>query len=128
MTSVARWVEVHRLAVAGREAGIARDVGGRVGRVWLARSRFADAARLAGLTLALGEDARAFYQLGWARDSTGDPTAALAAYDQALRLYRAAADRGNEAAALSNIGLVYGGLGELQRALEYYGQALPIRR
>ena len=128
MTSVARWVEVHRLAVAGREAGIARDVGGRVGGVWLARSRFADVARLAGLTLTLGEDARAFYQLGWARDATGDRTAALAAYDQALRLYRAAGDRGNEAATLSNIGEVYRGLGEPQRALEYYGQALPILR
>jgi hypothetical protein len=53
MTSVVRWAEVHRLAVAGREAGIARDVGGRVGRVWLARSRFADVARLAELTLTL---------------------------------------------------------------------------
>ena len=94
MTSVARWVEVHRLAVAGREAGIARDVGGRVRRVWLARSRFADAARLAELTLTLGEDARAFYQLGWAKHATGDPAAALAAYGQALRLYRAAGDRG----------------------------------
>jgi tetratricopeptide (TPR) repeat protein len=128
MTSVVRWVEVHRLAVAGREAGIARDVGGRVGGVWLARSRFADVARLAELTLTLGEDARAFYQLGWARHATGDRAAALAAYDQALRLYRAAGDRGNEAATLSNIGAVYRGLGEPQRALEYYGQALPIRR
>ena len=53
MTSVVRWVEVHRLAVAGREAGIARDAGGRVGQVWLARSRFADVARLTGLTLVL---------------------------------------------------------------------------
>ena len=128
MTSVARWVEVHRLAVAGREAGIAQDVGGRVGWGWLARSRFADVARLAGLTLTLGEDARAFYQLGWAKNATGEPTAALAAYDQALRLYRAAGDRGSEAATLSNIGLVYRGLGEPQRALEYYGQALPITR
>jgi len=128
MTSVGRWVEVHRLAVAGREAGIARDVGGRVGGVWLARSRFADVARLAGLTLTLGEDARAFYQLGWARDATGDRTAALAAYDQALRLYRAAGDRGNEAATLNNIGLVYDALGEPQRALEYFGRALPITR
>jgi tetratricopeptide (TPR) repeat protein len=123
-----RWVEVHRLAVAGREAGIARDVGGRVGRVWLARSRFADAARLAGLTLTLGEDARALYQLGWAKTATGDPAAALKYYGQALRLYRAAGDRGNEAATLSNIGAVYRGLGEPQRALEYYGQALPITR
>src|SRR5215831_14290587 len=86
MTSVVRWVEVHRLAVAGREAGIAREVGGRVGRVWLARSRFADVARLAGLTLTLGEDAGAFYDLGWAKNVTGDQTAALVAYDQALRL------------------------------------------
>ena len=61
-------------------------------------------------------------------DATGDRTAALAAYDQALRLYRAAGDRGSEAATLSNIGAVYRGLGERQRALEYFGQALPIRR
>ena len=128
MTPVARWAEVHRLAVAGREAGIARDVGGRVGRVWLARSRFADVARLAELTLTLGKDARASYQLGWAKDATGDRAAALAAYGQALRLYRAAADRAGEAVTLSNMGAVYDGLGERQRALEYFGQALPIRR
>ena len=128
MQSVVRWVEVHRLAVAGREAGTAREVGGRVGRVWLARSRFADVARLAELTLTLGEDAGAFYDLGWAKDATGDRAAALAAYDQALRLYRAAGHRGNEAATLNNIGEAYRGLGEPQRALEYFGQALPIRR
>jgi tetratricopeptide (TPR) repeat protein len=128
MTSVVRWVEVHRLAVAGGEAGIARDVGGRVGGVWLARSRFADVARLAGLTLTLGEDALALNQLGWAKDATGDPTAGLAAYGRALRLYRAAGDRRNEAATLNNIGEVYRGLGEPQRALEYFGQALPIMR
>ena len=128
MTSVARWVEVHRLAVAGREAGIARDVGDRVGRVWLATSRFADTARLAELTLTLGEDARALYQLGWAKTVTGNPAAALEHYGQALRLYRAAGDRANEAATLSNIGLVNRDLGEPQRALEHYAQALPIMR
>src|SRR5215469_16088270 len=117
MTSVARWVEVHRLAVVGQEARIAREVGGRVGEVWLARSRFADVARLAGLTLTLGEDARAFNQLGMARHATGDRTAALAAYDQALRLRRAAGDRGGEAATLASIGAAYHGLGERQRAL-----------
>ena len=58
----------------------------------------------------------------------GSRTAALAAYDQALRLYRAVGDRGNEAATLNNIGAVYDRLGEPRRALEYYGQALPIRR
>ena len=70
-----------------------------------------------------------FYQLGWARNITGDrQPPALAAYDQALRLYRAAGDRGNEAATLNNIGGVYRVLGEPRRALEYYGQALPLTR
>jgi tetratricopeptide (TPR) repeat protein len=128
MTSVVRWVEVHRLAVAGGEAGIAREVGNRVGRVWLARSRFADVARLAELTLSLGEDGGSFYDLGWAKRATGFPAEALAANEQALRLYRNAGDRWNEAATLSNLGHVYAGLGQPQRALEYYQQALPISR
>jgi tetratricopeptide (TPR) repeat protein len=128
MTSAARWVEVHRLAVAGGEAGIAREVGGRVGWLWLAQSRFADVARLAELTLTLGADAQAFYQFGWAKRATGFPAEALAAYGQALHLYQAASDRGKEAATLTNIGDVYYGLGQRQRALEYYRQALPIRR
>ena len=123
MTSVARWVEVHRLAVAGREAGIARDVGGRVGEVWLAKSRFAYAARLAGLTLTLGEDAPALYQLGWAKQATGNPAAALEYYGQALRLFRAAGDRGGEAATLNNIGAVHHGLSEPQQAALSAGDA-----
>jgi hypothetical protein len=107
VTSVVRWVEVHRLAVAGREAGIAREVGDRIGRVWLARSRFVDVVRLAEQTLTLGEDAGAFYDLGWAKRATGFPVEALAAYEQALRRYRADPDRGNEAATRTSIGLVY---------------------
>jgi tetratricopeptide (TPR) repeat protein len=129
MTSVARWVEVHRLAVAGREAEIARDVGGQVGRVWLATSRFADAARLAGLTLTLGQDAGALYDLGRAENATGEPASALDHFGQALLLlYQAAGDRGNEATSLNSIGGVHDDLGDRQQALEYYGQALPIHR
>jgi tetratricopeptide (TPR) repeat protein len=43
-----------------------------------------------------------------------------------LRHYRTA--RAGEAATLNNSGQVYRGLGEPQRALEYFGQSLPIRR
>ena len=74
MTTAPRWVEVRWPAVAGGEAGIARDVGGRVGRVWLARSRFADVARLAEQTLSLGPDAGAFtvHRLGVGRRRLGE--------------------------------------------------------
>ena len=37
-------------------------------------------------------------------------------------------DRSGEARTLHNIGLVYDSVGEKQRALDYYNQALPIER
>ena len=128
MTSVVRAVvEVHRLAVAGRELGSL----GIWGPGWLGvvgRSRFADVARLAEPTSLWVRTPAPFISSAGPKAATGDRTAALTAYGQALRLSRAAGDRGNEAATLNNIGGVYRGLGEPQRALEYYGQALPIRR
>ncbi|MFF3853495.1 tetratricopeptide repeat protein, partial [Micromonospora sp. NPDC002575] len=121
-------MEVHRLAVAGRQAEIARHTSARVCRLWLRTSRFAAVEAMATATLTLGPDASAFYDRGWARSSTGRPWLALEDYQQALTIYQKAGDRGNEAATLTNIGLVYDGLGDRQRALDYYHQALPILR
>jgi hypothetical protein len=81
VTSQARWVEVHRLAVAGGETEIARTVERRLARTWLATSRFTDVTRLAESTLSLGPDAGALYDLGWAKSSTGSPVEAMAAYE-----------------------------------------------
>ncbi|MFM6531961.1 MAG: tetratricopeptide repeat protein, partial [Dolichospermum sp.] len=41
---------------------------------------------------------------------------------------RAVGARGGEATTLNNIGRVYNALGEKQKALDYYNQALPILR
>ncbi|MEU1605595.1 tetratricopeptide repeat protein [Micromonospora matsumotoense] len=127
-TTIARRVEVHRLAVAGRQPEIARDVGGRVCRVWLRTSRFAAVEAMATATLTLGPDANSFYQRGWALSSTGRPRPALEDYQQALTMYRQAGHRGNEAATLNNIGRVYASQGDRQQALDHYHQALPIQR
>ncbi|MEU8186652.1 tetratricopeptide repeat protein, partial [Micromonospora carbonacea] len=119
---------MHRLAVAGRQAEIARQVGERVCRVWLRTSRFAAVETVAAATLSLGPDANALYRRGWARSSTGRPWLALEDYQQALTFYRQAGDRAGEAATLNNIGHVYDNLGDRQRALDHYHQALPITR
>jgi tetratricopeptide (TPR) repeat protein len=37
-------------------------------------------------------------------------------------------DRGGEASTLNNIGLVYHAWGEMDKALQYYQQALPLQR
>ena len=64
------------------------------------------------------------YQQGTAEAKTS----AIAKYEEALKLYREAGDRGMEATTLNNIGLVYSQLGEKQKALEYYSQSLPLTR
>lgn len=94
----------------------------------MATSRFTDVTRLAESTLSLGPDAGALYDLGWAKSATGSPIEAMAAYEQALELYRAAEDRGNQAATLTSIGNAYARRGQAEEALECYQQALPILR
>ncbi len=47
-------------------------------------------------------------------------------WEEALKLYRQIDDKGKQATTLNNIGLVYSDLGEKQKALEYYNQALPL--
>jgi len=81
-----------------------------------------------GVDVGSGPDAGAFYDLGWALQATGNPNRALGAYEDALRLYRQAHERGNEAATLTSIGLVYAGRGDHRQALDYYRQALPTLR
>ena len=70
------------------------------------------------------EEAEKLYQQGTAEALRG----AIVKYEEALKLYRSAGDRGGEALILNDIGLVYSDLGEKQKALEYYSQSLPLRR
>jgi tetratricopeptide (TPR) repeat protein len=53
---------------------------------------------------------------------------AIAKYEEAARLYHTLGERGKEAVCLAGIGKVYSDLGEKQKALEYYTQALAIIR
>ncbi|MEG4280515.1 CHAT domain-containing protein [Microcoleus sp. MON1_C1] len=64
------------------------------------------------------------YQQGTAEAKRG----AIVKWEEALKQYREAGNRGGEAVTLNNIGLVYSELGEKQKALEYYTQSLPLSR
>jgi tetratricopeptide (TPR) repeat protein len=96
--------------------------------VWLARSRFADAARLAGLTLTPGGDARALYQLGWAKDATGDRATALEYYGQALPIRREVGDRAGEAVTRYNVAMIHRAQGDLGRAVAKLEQVVELDR
>nr|WP_304412717.1 MULTISPECIES: tetratricopeptide repeat protein [unclassified Actinoplanes] len=128
VATASQWAEVHRLALAGRKATIARDVGHRLATVWLRVSRLADVAALSRATLTLGPDANALYDLGRAESGMGRYRDALASYELALHLYRDAGARGDEAAALNNIAFLYNNLGDAAQALAYSERALSIQR
>jgi CHAT domain-containing protein/Tfp pilus assembly protein PilF len=53
---------------------------------------------------------------------------AIQRFDATLLLWRTARDDYENALTLNNIGRVYEALGEKQKALDYYGQALPLER
>jgi CHAT domain-containing protein/Tfp pilus assembly protein PilF len=53
---------------------------------------------------------------------------AIVAWEKALQLYQQAGNLQRQAVILNNIGAVYNGLGENQKALDYYNQSLPLRR
>jgi tetratricopeptide (TPR) repeat protein len=79
----------------------------------------------------LFEEGKTLYQQG----SAESLRQAIQKWQEARLLYRAVGDsealrrnRGGEATTLNNIGLVYNALGEKQKALDYYNQALPLRR
>ncbi len=81
--------------------------------------------------LRLLEEGKALYQQG----SAESLRQAIQKLQEARLLYRAVGDsealrrnRGVEATTLNNIGAVYNALGEKQKALDYYNQALPISR
>ncbi len=87
-------------------------------------------------------EAATLTSIGTVYSRLGDLRKALEYYNQALPLVRAADNRSGEDASptrastdriieatiLNNIGTAYDGLGEKQKALEYYNQVLPIRQ
>ena len=59
---------------------------------------------------------------------TGQFTAALQSWQQALQIYREIKDRKGEGISLGNLGLAYLSLGDYPKAIDYYQQSLAIAR
>lgn len=73
-------------------------------------------------------EANALSAVGWIRLQLGEHAEARAACEAALTLFRRHHDRGGEAATLDSLGALAYRQGDHERALEYYGQCLELRR
>jgi len=63
---------------------------------------------------------------GWIEETKGAVAPALADFQRAFGLYRAAAEQRGEAKALQNIANIYQDAGDNERALRYYAQATDV--
>jgi tetratricopeptide (TPR) repeat protein len=120
-------LEIHRLALLGAEADIARDVTGRLANSWLGLSCFREVRGLCTKTLELGPDSHTFARLARAKQVLGEVDEAIRLNLSALKMHEEVGDRAGQATTLNNIGLVYHSTGQPDQALEYFNQALPIR-
>ena len=68
----------------------------------------------------------AHLQFGAIADRFGKPDQAIAAHTKALKLAEAASNNQAKSAALDNLGNAYNSLGEYQKAIKHYQQALAI--
>lgn len=68
------------------------------------------------------------FVLGILRNSTGNPTGALEAYQVALLVFQSSHNREFEGMTLNNLGDIYNAQDQYANALEYYQQALIIRK
>ena len=128
MTSEVELWEVFRLGEAAGEADIVREVGDRLAALWMRVSRFREVQALTSRSLRVQSSPGTLLWAGRAQEQTGNRTAALDYFEQALPIFREVGDRAGEAATLNNIGLVHDRRGDGQAALGYFEQALPIYR
>ena len=90
-----------------------------------------DSSKIAQSPAATKENAERLFEEGMTLYQQGSAESlrqAIQKWQEARLLYRAVGDRGGEATTLNNIGGVYNALGEKQKALVFYNQALPILR
>ena len=93
MATEEQLLEIHRLAMLGGEAGIARDLTRRLAGPWLGVSRFREVAELCQRTLKAGPDARTLNSLARAKQVLGEVVEAMQHYRAALEMDERDGDR-----------------------------------
>ena len=120
-------LEIHRLALAGKEGEIAANIAHHLGNQWNNRSRFREVVNLCKGTLKIAEDDyRPLHQLAKAEKNLGDTEKALEHYQQALQSCPDE-DEKEKAAISHNMAVIYATQGEIKEALRLYQASLEIQ-
>ncbi|OBQ16879.1 tetratricopeptide repeat protein, partial [Anabaena sp. AL93] len=118
-------LEIHRLALLGKQGEIASTVGMAVTNNWINTSRFRDTLNLCKSTLKTVEDYRIFHQLARSEQELGEIEQAQQHYQQALELCPAREET-KKASIIHNLAIIYANTGKIEEAIAHYQQSLEI--
>jgi tetratricopeptide (TPR) repeat protein len=126
----AQGLEMHRLALAGREKEIAVEIGDRLAIQWTNQSRFREAVQLCKSTLAVTEDFRIRHRLARAEEPLGETTQAIANYQKALDDCPSSEDEAilkEKSAIIHNLAIIYAQQGKVSEAIALFQQSLELK-
>ncbi|MBD2079796.1 tetratricopeptide repeat protein [Leptolyngbya sp. FACHB-17] len=123
-------IEIHRLALIGREGAIAAEIADRVADRWINKSRFREAGQLCRSTLEVTEDFRVRHQLAKTEEPLGETNSALQNYQKALEDYPDTDDKAvlrEKAAIIHNLAnIYYANQRQVNQAINLYQQSLQL--
>ncbi|WP_353932797.1 tetratricopeptide repeat protein [Okeanomitos corallinicola TIOX110] len=119
-------LEIHRLALLGKQGEIASIVGSALAGNWKKKSRFREALHLCKSTLNTVEDYRILHQLARSEKELGEIEQAHQHYQQALELCPATEET-EKATIIHNLAIIYADTGKIEEAITLYHQSLKIK-
>ena len=120
-----RVLEIHRLALLGKERSFIAQVANALTDQWNNRSRFYEVVNACQATLEIVEESCIFSQLARAKEGLGDFEKALECYQKALELCPQK-DEKLKSSIISNLASVYLLQGKIDAALLLFQQSLEI--
>ncbi|MFN7414542.1 MAG: tetratricopeptide repeat protein, partial [Dolichospermum sp.] len=118
-------LEIHRLALLGKQGEIASEMGMVVTNKWISTSRFRETLHLCKSTLNTVESYNILANLARSEQELGNIEQAQQHYQQALKLCPAT-DKKVKATIIHNLADIYANIGKIYDAMVLYQQSLEI--
>lgn len=122
----AQKLEIHRLALLGKDEGIAGRIAEALTATWKNQGRFREAVKLCKSTLEVTQDYRVLHQLARNQAQLGEVKQAQQCYQQALKLCPEK-DEIQKGGIIHNLARIYAQQGEIEQAIALFQQSLEIK-
>ncbi|MEH2211812.1 CHAT domain-containing protein, partial [Nostoc sp.] len=124
-TTEEQGLEIHRLALLGKQEKKAAEIASSLVHRWWQQSRFREAVLLCKSTLEITQDYRVLREMAYCESQVGEVDKALEHYQQALNLCPLE-DKQEQASISHYLGMLKADTGEIEEAIALYQQSLAI--